>query len=397
MTLEDLDLNKFVLTEIPIKVTNKSKVNLTLAELADQYKQAITNPNSNARLPVLLEFDSTELELITQYISQIIFSNPLADARYLDIHIGNEIISLHGSKFNQPDNLPVESDDETQVKPNLKLETCEDEQDWESDASVEISKKNIMKKQSKSSKTLDSDDEDEHEQTEFEPNTKYYPLDDNVSKVIPLNESGSAYVLIDYLPEHLTTQATDTFHTMWNLHPENKHKIIMYEKEVEVSRYSKSYGKTWTDLSHTKTRSYMYSGFDTSENNGELPDVFTDYYNWVRTQDPRYNQVIANWYENKSDYIAPHSDCVRGMIPNPKISIISFYSNGKPYNYRFLEIKPKYEKNSSCPLARTFKIRLTHGSVVTMCGQTQNLFTHGIAQTENPVCERISLSFRQMV
>lgn len=45
----------------------------------------------------------------------------------------------------------------------------------------------------------------------------------------------------------------------------------MYEKEVEVNRYSKSYLNTWTDLTPTKTRSYMYSGFDTSTNNDPLP------------------------------------------------------------------------------------------------------------------------------
>ena len=57
-----------------------------------------------------------------------------------------------------------------------------------------------------------------------------------------------------------------TFDKMWSLHPSEKHKIIMYQKEVEVSRYSKSYMNTPTDLSHTVNRSYMYSGFDTAKN-----------------------------------------------------------------------------------------------------------------------------------
>jgi alkylated DNA repair dioxygenase AlkB len=167
----------------------------------------------------------------------------------------------------------------------------------------------------------------------------------------------------------------------------------MYEKEVEVNRYSKSYLNTWTDLDHTSTRSYMYSGFDTSTNNDPLPENFVDYYKWIKEQDPRYNQVIANWYENKFDYIAPHSDCVKGMIPGAKISIMSFYSNINPNNFRFMELRPKVKTET---LVEVFKIRLDHGTIITMCGKTQELFVHGIPKSESDVCERISLSFRQM-
>ena len=59
----------------------------------------------------------------------------------------------------------------------------------------------------------------------------------------------------------------NTFASMYALHPEKRHKIIMYEKEVYVSRYSQSYLYTPTNLDHKKTRSYMYSVYDTSLNN----------------------------------------------------------------------------------------------------------------------------------
>jgi len=143
---------------------------------------------------------------------------------------------------------------------------------------------------------------------ESEPISRTYLLDDKEPKVIQLNESGSAYILVDYLPEHLSENASNTFDSMWQLHPELKHKIIMYEKEVEVHRYSQSYLNTWTDLSHTKFSSYMYSGFDTSSNNEILPNIFVDYYKWIQEQDPKYNQVIVNWYGDQFDYIASHSN-----------------------------------------------------------------------------------------
>lgn len=88
---------------------------------------------------------------------------------------------------------------------------------------------------------------------------------------IQLNESGSAYLTLSWLPESLIKEGEETFGRMWDLHPKDKHKIIMFEKEVQVSRFSKSYLNTPTDLSHTVDSSYMYSGYNTGGNNEELP------------------------------------------------------------------------------------------------------------------------------
>jgi hypothetical protein len=64
--------------------------------------------------------------------------------------------------------------------------------------------------------------------------------------MIQLNESGTAYLTINYLPDDLSELASRTFNDMYELHLKNKHKIIIYEKEVEVSRYSQSYLHTPT-------------------------------------------------------------------------------------------------------------------------------------------------------
>ena len=223
---------------------------------------------------------------------------------------------------------------------------------------------------------------------------KTYLFEDKTPKTIQLNHSGSAYLLIDYLPEELSCKSHNEFDQLWNLHPLGRHKIIMFEKEVEVSRFSKSYLKTWTNLDHIKKSSYMYSGFDVSSNNDPLPEAFEDYYNYMREKDCKYNQVIANWYEDKSDYIANHSDCMRGMIPNANISMMSFYRNLEPENFRFIRFKPK--STNTDYIADTIKIRLDHGSIITICGVTNNEFVHGVPKESKEVCERISLSYRQM-
>lgn len=117
--------------------------------------------------------------------------------------------------------------------------------------------------------------------------------------MVVLNESGSAYLKVAFIPEELSNYAIANFEQLWALHPKEKHRIIMFEKEVEVSRYSQSYLNTPTDLSHTVSRSYMYSGYDTSTNNSELPQVMQRFYDYMGGKDSAYNQVIANWYEDQ--------------------------------------------------------------------------------------------------
>ena len=228
-----------------------------------------------------------------------------------------------------------------------------------------------------------------------EPRILTYTLYDKKSQTIWLNNSGTSYISIDYLPEELETKLSEDFAKIWAIHPVSRHKIIMNEKELVVSRYSKSYGQTWTGLSHIKSSSYMYSGFDTSANNDPVPSEFEPYYSWAKKSDSKFNQVIANWYADQLDYIAPHADCTRGMIPNAKISICSAYADTNPNNFRTIEFRPRNFKSD--PVADLVKIKLPHGSVLTICGQTNKYFTHGIPREPNPVCPRVSLSFRQMI
>jgi len=435
--LEDLDLAKFELKQIPIQITSKANVTQTLKEIANQYKQIALTPNT--KLPVLIEFTNKEIGLMGKYMNTIIQQNPLKDTHYLEVRIGTHFVNYSDKykkyflesepkfKPSKPEDPSILTDDEDDEIPRLnkskekkeKLVYNKDYEESDSDDYEEHSDSdelpsNIKNKIITQSKKISGNDEDCLETTWIKeklkknivkkskcededyqsPIVRTYLLDDMKPRVIQLNDSGSAYILVDYLPEELAYNSHNMFDQLWNLHPVDRHKIIMYEKEVEVSRYSKSYLNTWTDLAHTKSSSYMYSGFNTSSNTDPLPDEFVDYYNWAKSQDSRFNQVIANWYENESDYIAPHADCMRGMIPNAKISIMSFYSDLESSNFRFIEFTPK-SSNSDC-LADLVRIRLSHGSIITLCGTTNEDFVHEIPKTFNPVCSRISLSFRQM-
>ena len=141
----------------------------------------------------------------------------------------------------------------------------------------------------------------------------------------------------------------------------------------------------------------MYSGYDTLSNNDELPEIFKPYYEFMKNIDNKYNQVIVNWYENENDYIAPHADCQRGMVKNSKIAILTL-NECFIENTRYFEITPNYILmiSDNKPLADIFKIKLEHGSIITMCGTTQDNFLHQIKKENKKNGKRISLSFRQM-
>lgn len=211
------------------------------------------------------------------------------------------------------------------------------------------------------------------------------------TRTIALNTSGTAWLTIDKLPEHLCKLSQKTFDEMFNLHPIEKHQIIFYQKNKSVYRYSKSYLNTPIDTSHTTTSSYMYSGYDTSDNNGQVPKLFEPYYEYMVKCNYNYNQVTANWYQDENDYIAFHSDCQINMIDDYKISLMSFYkSNNDARNLVFI---PKKNTES---LHKRLTIKMEHGMILTMHGTTQNEFKHGVQKGDCVQNPRISLSFRQM-
>jgi alkylated DNA repair dioxygenase AlkB len=185
-----------------------------------------------------------------------------------------------------------------------------------------------------------------------------------------------------------------TFCELFKLHPKEKHKIIMYNEEVAVNRWQQSYLKT---PDHSKDllerRSYMYSGFDTSNNNMKLPDQFNQFYDYMVSLDNKYNQVSINWYENKNDYIAYHADCEEGMIADAEISTLSLYDYEE--NYRTFSIIPS--SRSVDYIYDSVNILAKQGMIITMGGDMQKYFKHGIKSEDNYKSPRISMSFRQFI
>ena len=116
--------------------------------------------------------------------------------------------------------------------------------------------------------------------------------------------------LSENFEEYLNEIPQIDFDLLWELIPEEKHKVRMGGRLVEVPRYSQSY-----------LRNYSYTGNIARAK--PLPDILRPFLNYAREYDERFNQILVNWYEDGHNYIGPHSDDERQLIQNSPIMSIS--------------------------------------------------------------------------
>ena len=228
-------------------------------------------------------------------------------------------------------------------------------------------------------------------------NTVVFEDFNDLPKNIALTKNNSSYVTIDKIPEDLLEYSNKNYKKLYELHPTNKHKIIIHNNEMQVNRYSKSYLNT-PDMDNiiNQNHSYMYSGFEKNVND-ELPNEFVPYYDYFLTKNSNYNQAIVNWYDDGNDYIAYHSDCMIGLIENSSITMVNLNENNDDRKIVF-KAKNIIEEEDNF-LVKKFEIPLINGLVVEMNGKIQNEFRHGVPKldinNDNFDKSRISISFRQ--
>lgn len=203
----------------------------------------------------------------------------------------------------------------------------------------------------------------------------------------------NSWIKITELPYELKEYTRNNFEELFELHPEERGKIIIFDKDLEVKRWYKSYMKT--PCYQNKNKSYMYAD-SKEEIEAELPTKFQPIMDYLNENESiKYNQCIINWYKDGDDYIAPHSDCEIGMIPNADISIVSINKNGEKGLFRDFVIKSKHFSSEQKYHKITIKMR--HGYVITMSGDMQKNYTHSIPVTFDDVSPRIGITFRKII
>lgn len=97
-----------------------------------------------------------------------------------------------------------------------------------------------------------------------------------------------------------------------------------------------------------------------------------------------FNSLLLNRYRDGQDSIGFHTDAEPELGLNPAVATVSFGAE------RALMLRHRRSKEKRvCPLA--------HGSLLVMAGTSQHHWLHGMPKTDEPVGERISLTFRQIV
>lgn len=220
----------------------------------------------------------------------------------------------------------------------------------------------------------------------------YDPIDGDIQ--IILTKNGSAWLNIEHIPYELKEYGQLHYKELFQAHPQNETPILRYCKtkhewiETASHRWNQSYLKTPKKDLNVK-ESYMFSGLDDSTINDPLPAVFQPYYEYMQLKDSKYNQVVLNWYDPTS-YIPRHTDCEAGMIKNHTISMLNINEHTDDTDRLF---KLKSQKNSKHNnLYQSVSIVLRDGIVITMGGDTQETYLHGVYKGKH---SRISFSCRQ--
>jgi len=212
---------------------------------------------------------------------------------------------------------------------------------------------------------------------------------------LSLTQNNSAWIEITHIPADLKTYGHNSFNTLFNLHPKERGKIIIenrhQHRETESPRWHASYLNT-PKWDRTLESSYMFSGLADSQVQCkvDIPSEFSPFFDYMN-QIGNYNQVVAKWYKDGYDFIAYHSDYAYGMPKHTNVAILSLYENAN--DYRVFSIKAKQNENLSDVSYERVDIKIRHGCILIMCGDTQNKFRHGIPKMDTN-SKRVSLTFR---
>ena len=93
--------------------------------------------------------------------------------------------------------------------------------------------------------------------------------------------------------------------------------------------------------------------------------------------------MLANWYRDGQDSMGMHSDDEPELGREPTIASVTL---GYPRKFIF-----KHKQTG-----QKVDVELEHGSLLVMCGSTQQFWQHGINKTKRQIDDRINLTFRHI-
>lgn len=160
------------------------------------------------------------------------------------------------------------------------------------------------------------------------------------------------------------------FHSLWAMHPEEFHEILIHGRLVKTPRWQQAYGID-----------YHY----TNRTNEALPMTppLIQILEWAKAAiDGRLNGILVNWYDGElGHYIGAHRDSTTHMVQGAPIVTISFGEG------RIFRLRPWKRKGY-----RDFAA--DDGTVFVMPYETNRAWTHEVPHAARFRGRRISITIR---
>ena len=174
------------------------------------------------------------------------------------------------------------------------------------------------------------------------------------------------------------------FDQLKSLMPTTTHQVMMFGKLVDLPRMQLCYGQ-----------SYNYSG-TTSHAIEEIPELIQRAMNAVnkhymkstKTSQPIYSMCLVNYYRNGNDYIGPHSDDEKQLVPGTPIYSISLGVT------RQFKLKAKDFLIKQGKFVDELIIKPEMSDLLIMGGTCQMTHVHSILKEKSINDMRINLTFR---
>lgn len=162
--------------------------------------------------------------------------------------------------------------------------------------------------------------------------------------------------------------------------PWENHRIHMFGREVASPRLSCWIGDPGASYVYSRTR------FEPHPWPAALADLRTRV---EHTCEAQFNSVLANLYRGGSDAMGWHSDDEPELGRQPVIASVSLGGER-----RFVFRPRQRDARGARPVV---ELRLAHGSLLRMAGDTQQRYQHALPRTTRAVAPRLNLTFRRIV
>lgn len=179
---------------------------------------------------------------------------------------------------------------------------------------------------------------------------------------------------IRYYPHFFTAEKAEYyFHVLKESVPWQQDPITLFGKTHLQPRLTALYGNN--------AKAYTYSNI-TMQPHPFTPELLCIKAAVEKEVGVVFSSCLLNYYRDGKDSNGWHADNEKELGPSPVIASVSLGAE------RFFHLR--HTKNK----ALKHKIRLEHGSLLLMQGETQQYWQHQIPKTAKKIGERINLTFR---